>query len=214
MFSGIVDHQGQIRSIEKNSSSSKIWIASHFDHDVDEFSLGESIAIDGVCLTVTEYQENNFACDVSSETLQCTIMGYYQLGQAVNLERALRLQDRMGGHFVTGHVDQTVKIAKISKQQEFVEITFDHIHPGNRPFIVAKGCVAINGVSLTVNQIFENGFNVMLIPHTLARTNLSQLTPGDLVNIEFDYHAKLMHEQIKNYFERSTLFNKLFESAL
>src|SRR5262249_18310924 len=113
----------------------------------------------------------------------------------VNLERSLRLMDRLGGHFVTGHIDGLCHLTHRIPHQEFVEMQFT-IAPGSHRFLVKKGSVAINGVSLTINEVFENGFSVMLIPHTLARTNLDSLVVGDRVNIEFDYLAKLVVNQL------------------
>jgi riboflavin synthase len=191
MFSGIVDHCGQIKEIVQSDKSFRITISSEFS----DLNLGESIAIDGACLTVTSINGKNFTVELSPETRNLTIARYYKEEVAVNLERSLRLIDRLGGHFVTGHVDGTCRIKLIQKHDDFMEIHFDSFPAKFNSYLVKKGSIAINGVSLTLNEIEENSFKVMLIPHTLQVSNLSTLTVGDPVNIEFDYLAKLVINQ-------------------
>lgn len=182
MFSGIVDHCGSIAKIEHPPQGLRVLIDCAFT-DLQE---GESVAVDGCCLTVVEPQAKHFYCDISPETLRLTTAAKFSIGRKVNLERALCVGDRIGGHCVTGHVDQCGKIKNIREQHEYVEMEIEGVSPENMAYILQKGSIAINGVSLTINEVLSASFKVMLIPHTLARTNLSQLNIGDTVNLEFD----------------------------
>ncbi len=195
MFTGIVNHCGKILSIDRLPDRATLWIESQFE----ALSLGESIAVDGACLTVTDIKDRAFACEVSPETLRLTIAGDYQENSLVNLERPLSLNDLVGGHLVSGHIDQTVSVAAIQSHAEFTEVTFKSIDAVNQGYLIQKGSVTINGVSLTVNEVNADGFSVMLIPHTLEKTNLSALKVGQLVNIEFDMVAKLITKQLQPY---------------
>jgi riboflavin synthase len=191
MFTGIVDHCGKIQSIAREMQQALLWIRTDFQ----DLQLGESIAVDGVCLTVTAIKPGAFACELSPETWQLTIAQHYQLNDVVNLERALRLSDRVGGHFVSGHVDQIVTVAHIKPQQQCLEVHFTGVTNAHRPYLNPKGSVTINGVSLTINVITDHYFSVMLIPHTLNRTQLQALKVGQFVNIEFDLLAKMVGQQ-------------------
>lgn len=195
MFTGIIDHCGVITQVESIANGLRIWIKHRFD---GELTLGESIAVDGFCLTVIEFHDDVFACDISPETLQVTTASRLKIGQQVNLERALQPSSRLGGHFVMGHVDQTAFVKKILKQQDFVEMQFAGLDKEARKFVVKKGSIAVHGVSLTINDVTEEGFSVMLIPHTLSRTNLEKLQENDTVNLEFDLLARLVVKQIEN----------------
>lgn len=192
MFTGIIDHCGQIKAIKKADDYFQLTIASQFS----DLSIGESIAIDGACLTVTSYSDGLFTVDLSKETVRLTTAAFYEPLMTVNLERALTLTDRLGGHFVTGHVDGMGRVSHIKELAEFKEYVFDEISPDFRYYLVKKGSIAVNGVSLTINEVEKNYFTVMLIPHTLERTNLSQLLVGDKINLEFDYLAKLVRNQL------------------
>jgi riboflavin synthase len=188
VFTGIVDHCGNIAKLETKLGALRIEIHSHFS----DLALGESILVDGMCLTVNALVNNGFQCDLSPETLRVTTAGNWQIGAAINLERALRPFDRLSGHFVTGHVDQLAHLVERQDHQAFTVLHFNGIHPQHYSWLVKKGSITVNGVSLTVNEVSDEGFVVMLIPHTLQCTNLSQLSPGDAVNLEFDLLAKLV----------------------
>lgn len=194
MFTGIIDHCGVIQEILPITEGLQFWI----QHQFGTLDLGESIAVDGVCLTVTQTKDNRFCCDISPETLKLTTFHTYQLGQQVNLERSLQPTSRMGGHIVMAHVDQTALIKSIVPKADFIEITFSGFDAAAQKFLVKKGSIAIHGVSLTINELTSDGFKIMLIPHTLDRTNLSQLRENDTVNIEFDLMARMVAKQLEN----------------
>ena len=188
MFSGIIDHIGTIIGLEKKLNGLQLIIESQFNN----LTAGESIAVDGICLTVVDPQEKYFACDLSPETLKLTTAHEFAIGRQVNLERALRLGDPVGGHMVSGHIDQQAFVKVTEWQHEFFLLTFSGIAKEDLIYLVKKGSIAINGASLTINAVLADGFQVMLIPHTLERTNLKYLTVGDAVNIEFDSSVKVI----------------------
>lgn len=194
MFTGLIDHCGVLKTVSKKSETYKLSIETQFD----DLVIGESVCVDGVCLTVTAFDGKVFHCEVSPETRKLTVVEQYQPGAQVNLERALRLSDRLGGHFVTGHVDQTAWIKEKNLIGDYVEVSIEMSEGSydNQNFLIGKGCVAVNGVSLTINDVSDMGFKLMLIPHTLIKTNLSHLSAGDRVNIEFDWLAKIVHVQL------------------
>lgn len=195
MFTGIVDHMGSVLNIESNQNKAILWIASQFS----DFVLGESISVDGVCLSVVDTRVNQFTVQVSPETLSLTIIPDYQIGQCVNLERAMRLGGRLGGHVVSGHVDTYFRVKEIESVNEYCRMRFQGEKKSELSYLIKKGSVAVNGVSLTINNVFDDGFDVMLIPHTLERTNLSQLKLGSRINIEFDQMAKMIAQQCQTY---------------
>lgn len=194
MFTGIIDHCGTIARIEQIPDGLHLWIK----HGFSNLELGESIAVDGICLTVAELHDDLFSCHLSPETLSITTGKNFTIGQSVNLERALLPTTRMGGHFVMGHVDQLASVKNIQQKNDFTEITFEGLDKEAKKFIIKKGSIAINGVSLTINDITEDGFAVMLVPHTLERTNLKKLQANTAVNIEFDMLARLIVKQLEN----------------
>lgn len=194
MFTGIIDHCGTIVQMKALSNGLRLGIK----HTFTELVLGESIAIDGICLTVTQFDNAIFYCDISPETLNVTTANHFQVGTCVNLERALQLSSRLGGHFVMAHVDQIAYVNTIQRLDDFVEMTFKGLDDLALRFIVKKGSIAINGVSLTINEVVSGGFSVMLIPHTLERTTLAQLQENDAVNIEFDMLARMVVKQLEN----------------
>lgn len=197
MFTGIVDHTGTVEDIVSTPVSKELSIQSNFK----DLQLGESISVNGVCLTVIRFKKGNFAVDVSSETLKLTNFRDLAQNSVVNLERALALGDRLGGHFVTGHVDSTVMVENVRTQNEYLEMTIGELDPRFKRYIHSKGCISLNGVSLTINQVTpdKSSFTVMLIPHTLERTNLSALRTGMRLNVEFDWMAKIVMERLDGF---------------
>lgn len=188
MFSGIVEISSSVAAVREGSGTLQLEIKkpSHFD----DLSIGDSIAVDGVCLTLEKSSNELMTFTLGPETLRVT--GWSAAGvlnRAVNLERSLRMGDRVHGHLVTGHVDSTAKVLNAEWEGQSLRLTIEIPH-GLKNLIWAKGSVAVNGVSLTVNQVTAAGFSVGLIPETLRRTNLGSLKPGDIVNLEADNFAR------------------------
>lgn len=189
MFTGIVELTGRIVAIAHGPSDARLTIAP--TSTLSDTSPGQSIAVSGVCLTVTDCSDSQFTADVMGETLARTTLGERQVGDLVNLERALQLSDRLGGHIVTGHVDAVAKVISHVAEPAWHTMNFsvpDHL----AKFIAAQGSVAIDGVSLTVARVDKSEFAVGLIPATLALTTLGGLQAGDHVNIETDMLAKYL----------------------
>lgn len=193
MYTGIVDHCGEIIEVKKNNHDMFVTIQTNFT----ELQIGESIAIDGICVTVIDPQEKQFSCELSPETLRLTTANTFKVGTKVNLERSLQAGDRLGGHFVMGHIDGVAKVTARKPQQDFIYFQFGGLPKAAQAFLIHKGSVAVNGVSLTINEVTEDGFSVMLIPHTLSRTNLNQLQENSLVNIEYDQLARIIAKQMR-----------------
>jgi len=187
MFSGIIADVGRISAVTEREGGLRLSIATQA-LDLTDVQLGDSIAVNGVCLTVIALQDKNFSVDVSRETLRCTI-GLAQLGAAVNLEKALRLADRLGGHLVSGHVDGVGEVLEFIDLGESWRLTV-RAPDALAKFIAVKGSITLNGVSLTVNEVNGASFDVNLIPHTLAMTTLHELHSGAQVNVEIDLIAR------------------------
>ncbi|MDP6391142.1 MAG: riboflavin synthase [Alphaproteobacteria bacterium] len=186
MFTGLISDLGRVRSIAKGGDT-RISIATAYA--MDSVYMGASIACSGVCLTVTEKGPDWFAVDASEETLSCTTIGGWREGTAINLERPLTLADELGGHLVFGHVDGVAEIA--DRREESDSIRFTVKPPAELArFIAPKGCVALDGISLTVNEVEDPAFGVNIIPHTAENTSFGGLAPGDRVNIEVDMLAR------------------------
>lgn len=200
MFTGIICHCGIVRKLVQRDAGISLAIQTTFQN----LKLGESIAVDGACLTVTRFQDDLFYCDLSTETLDLTIAKNYLVGQLVNLERALRMGDRFGGHHVTGHVDAVARVSSLKKIGGFLELVIDQISKDDFRYVIPKGSVTMNGVSLTINSIdvASLSFSLMIIPHTLEITNLKLLKLHDEVNIEFDQAAKTIAHQAALYLSR------------
>ena len=191
MFTGIVRGLGTIVERHPSGGGTVLTVAPTFS--LDEPQEGESIAVDGVCLTARKISRSSFCADVSPETLQRSSLGRLRAGSKVNLERALRLADRLGGHLVSGHVDCMGKVLKRENLGSFTLFTFSLESRLSR-YVVEKGSVAISGISLTVNSCSEGSFSVSIIPHTLKETTLGLLAVGDVVNIEVDIIGKYVEK--------------------
>ncbi len=194
MFTGIVSAVGNIESATPSEGGKRLRVNSA-GLDLADAVLGESIAVNGACLTVIALHDHAFDADVSQETLACTA-GFAQ-GARVNLERALKLADRLGGHLVSGHVDGAGSVVSVTAAGDNRVIRFTAPN-GIARYIARKGSVAINGVSLTVNEVSGMEFSVNLIPHTLAHTNLGDLAAGSRVNIEVDTVARYV-ERLQSF---------------
>ncbi len=187
MFTGLVEEKGQLVSLRRGADSARLKIKAGLI--MDGMQVGDSIAVNGVCLTVTAYDIGAFTADVMAETLAKTNLGALQSGDRVNLERALRLGDRLGGHLVSGHIDGVGTIAKMEKRDIATLITIT-APPEVMHYIIKKGSVALDGTSLTVVDHNDDSFRVSLIPHTAHSTVLGQKKPGDQVNLEGDMIGK------------------------
>lgn len=188
MFTGIIEAIGQVIAMQPNAGDLRLRIGrgNLALHDV---VLGESIAVNGVCLTVVAFSAEYFEADVSNETLRCTTLGALQVGSPVNLERAMRADGRFGGHLVSGHVDGVGEVRSITPESRS-QIWRFRVPTSLSRYIAAKGSVCIDGTSLTVNTVEADEFEVNLVPHTLANTRFHALSPGAPVNIEVDLIAR------------------------
>ncbi|MCK4867836.1 MAG: riboflavin synthase [Alphaproteobacteria bacterium] len=187
MFTGLITDVGRLRAREPLEKGVRFEIETGFP--MDEVAIGASIACSGACLTVVEKGADWFAVDVSAETLDKTTLDGWQAGRRINLERSLRLGDELGGHIVSGHVDGVAEIVDRGADGEATRFT---IRPPAElaHFVASKGSVALDGVSLTVNELSDGGFGVCIIPHTAAGTTFGDLRPGDRVNLEIDMLAR------------------------
>ncbi|TLY47916.1 MAG: riboflavin synthase [Gammaproteobacteria bacterium] len=195
MFSGIVQSIGSVAQIERRDGDVRLTIVAR-DFALDEVKLGDSIAVAGVCLTVVEIDAAQFAFDVSVETLNRTTLGALRPGAGVNLEKALRLADRLDGHLVSGHVDGVGRVVAIESEARSQRWTFE-APPALAKYIATKGSIAIDGTSLTVNEVDGARFGVNLIPHTIAVTTFQDRRVGDAVNLEADMIARYVERLLR-----------------
>ena len=185
MFTGLVEQIGTIDHLERRDDG----LALRITCALHPYELGESIAVDGACLTVKAFEEGFFEADASLETLDKTNLRDREKGDRVHLERALSLGDRMGGHLVTGHVDGVGKLVEKAPSGDYVRAAFE-VPPRLAPFLAPKGSITVNGVSLTVNTVTGNRFDVMLVPYTLTETTFGEMSHLTRVNLEVDVLAK------------------------
>lgn len=193
MFTGIVEEIGKVQNIKMNTKSSRLTIEGK--KILEDIHIGDSISVNGVCLTVTTFNNNTFTADVMNETLTRSSLGELKKGSFVNLERAMPVNGRFGGHIVSGHIDGTGQVRKIEKDDNAI---WYNISLENKlmKYVVEKGSIAIDGVSLTVAKVSENEFSVSIIPHTAEETILSHKSVGDIVNIENDIVGKYVDKLI------------------
>lgn len=194
MFTGLIEETGRVVKFQEEASSWKLTLEVSLV--LDDLAIGDSLACNGCCLTVTEIKENHLVFDLLEETVRLTSFHHYGVDDLINLERSLAVGARMGGHFVSGHVDSTGEVEifeergkntylKVKAPSEFLK------------YLAYKGSITIDGISLTVAEVHEDGFVVWLIPHTIAVTNLQQRKVGDPVNLEFDLLAKYVERIVK-----------------
>jgi len=191
MFTGIVEDKGKVSRIEYRGQEKRLTI--ELPPDLTELQPGDSININGVCLTVVQKNEQTIELDLSQETLQKTVLGELKEGDRVNLERALRLTDRLGGHIVTGHIDGIGVIIEASKQRDFLQLRIRVPESVSR-YVVQKGSIAIDGISLTVNEYQAGEIQLTLIPYTIEKTTLMDKRVGDRVNVEADIIGKYVEK--------------------
>lgn len=191
MFTGIIEETGIIKEFRQGRENALVTVECK--NVLEDTKIGDSIAIDGICQTVISIGKASFSVQVSAETLKVTTFSSFKIGQKVNLERALTLNGRLGGHIVTGHVDGLAKVKNIEKLSEFYNIKFEFTKDLAK-YIAKKGSVTLNGVSLTVADVSKNEFWVAIIPHSFENTGLNCLKSGDCVNIEVDILAKYVEK--------------------
>jgi riboflavin synthase len=196
MFTGIIQAIGQIKTKDMHDKGAVLSFASS-ELDFSNVAIGDSIAVNGVCLTAIEISDNSFKADLSQETLDCSIFGNLSVGDDINLEKALRLNQGIDGHLVSGHVDGQGEVVDRTIQGESTR--FKISAPQNLvKYIARKGSITINGVSLTVNSIDANVFDVNIVPHTLTATTLGLLNIGNQVNLEVDLIARHLEQLLNN----------------
>ncbi|MFQ5902821.1 MAG: riboflavin synthase [Candidatus Binatia bacterium] len=205
MFTGLIEDVGEVYRWKMRKGSGTLTLNTHLP--LREISIGSSIAVNGACLTVVGKAKGRFMVDVSPETLERTNLGRIRSGDPVNLERPLRLKDRLGGHLVTGHVDGVGVTEEIKKRGEFIFFLFQ-VSASLYPLLVPKGSVAVDGISLTVNECEKQRFSVAIIPFTLKHTNLRRRRVGDKVNIETDIIGKYVQQLLGGgKLDSNTFFN-------
>lgn len=195
MFTGLIEKTGVLTGRENGTKAGRLFVKP--DTPWTDLEAGESIAVNGACLTFEKESGGNLAFYVMNETLDRTNLGHLKTGARVNLERALSMGRRLGGHLVSGHVDAAVKVVSFGKTGDDYELRME-MPSGLRIFFVTKGSVCVNGVSLTLTDVSDETFAVRLIPTTRRETNLDALKPGDLVNIETDLIGKYVCEQLRH----------------
>jgi len=193
MFSGLIAALGRVEAMRRAGGGGRVEIAARFGDE--PLAIGESVAVNGACLTVAAGAEGGFSADVSPETLSRTTLGALRAGNRVNLERALRPTDRLGGHLVLGHVDATTTVVAVTKETSFWRLRFA-LPRGLAAEVAEKGSVAVDGVSLTVAAVGDGWFDVAIVPVTLAATTLAERRAGDRVNLETDVLAKYVRRAL------------------
>jgi riboflavin synthase len=186
MFTGLIEAVGEIERIDVRESGATLVVSAPFAR---ELSTGESVAVSGVCLTAVESSPTTFSAELSPETLRATSLGRLQTGSRVNLERAVRADARLGGHFVLGHVDTTTEISTWQAQGDHWWLSL-HLPEAIEMWVVEKGSIAVDGISLTIAELGASSLGIQIVPHTRAHTNLADRKPGDLVNLEADIIGK------------------------
>lgn len=190
MFTGIIEHFGVVQQIDALECGKRIYLS----HGINGQVIGDSVAINGACFTIVTLSENRISVEVSPETLLVTTIDDLMVGSKVHLEQPVSMTKPLGGHFVTGHVDEMIKVAEIKVLKDFYRVVFDGI---SKPeWVCHKGSITINGVSLTINKVISlSSIECMLIPHTINNTCFKQLKEHDAVNVEYDYLAKIVARQ-------------------
>lgn len=201
MFTGIIEEIGEILSMRRNADSMALTIKA--EEILGDVKIGDSIATNGVCLTVTGLGGNQFRADVMHETMNRSALGKLKIGSKVNLERAMRADARFGGHMVAGHIDGTGTITDIRKDDNAVWYTIA-AEPQILHYIVEKGSIAVDGISLTVAKAAQEAFSVSIIPHTLQQTTLAARRTGDIVNLENDMVGKYIEKYMEKFLAKET----------
>lgn len=192
MFTGIIEKKGIVISNLNCNGANRLIISATFE----ELQLGESIAVNGVCLTLLPSKKGELHFDVSPETLNISNLANLLAGSEANLERAMMASNRFGGHYVSGHVDAMARVYSVKPMNEFVEIELSGFNNDALLYLIPKGSITVDGVSLTINAVEQQKIKLMLVPHTLMNTTLSSFKIDQKVNIEFDYFARIIAHQL------------------
>jgi len=212
MFTGLIEAVCTVKLVRRTEGG--LLLTIDLGRLADETRIGDSISINGVCLTVAEFRGSTGSFDLSGETLAKSALGKLKAGSQVNAERAVKAADRFGGHFVAGHIDGTATIKAVDKHGQFADIRFS-AEPELLEQMVVKGSVAVDGISLTIASMDENGFSAAIIPQTLAKTTLGAAKIGDTVNIETDIIVKTIKKQLEKILpqEKKLTIEKLRQSG-
>ena len=193
MFTGLVEAQGRVLEQSVADAGTRLIIESSFD----DLVLGESIAVNGVCLTVlSTLNSGRLAFDVSPETLSLTNLGQLRVGAAVNLERAMQVGSRFGGHYVMGHIDTTAYLQSAIQVGDYMEWIVEGFSQHDLRYLLPKGSITLDGVSLTINAVEQQSIRIMLVPHTLSHTHFGEACIGQCLNVEFDYLTRIVAHQL------------------
>ncbi len=192
MFTGLIEQQGVVLENRAFNVANRLLIQASFD----DLQTGESVAVNGVCLTLLPDRSKGLAFDVSPETLKLTNLGEIKPGQHVNLERAMQASARFGGHYVNGHIDTTARLQSLTVVDDYLQMVIGEFTACDTIYLLPKGSVTLDGVSLTINRVKDGSVYLLLVPHTLAHTNLNARVVGDRINIEFDYLTKIVAHQL------------------
>ncbi len=208
MFTGLITDLGELIDRQQAGDNLRLTIATSYD--TSDLQIGESIAIDGACMTVDHLGNDHFQIDASPETLELTTLGDLSVGDPVHLERALRLSDRLGGHVVTGHIDGIGEVRETRELDDAWRLTID-APERVALFLITKGSIAIDGVSMTVNHVDGQRFQLMVIPHTSQKTKLTDYQVGQKVNLEADLLGKYVHKFVSPEHRRVTLNDLIYD---
>jgi riboflavin synthase len=194
LFTGLIEQVGEVLLLHAIPHGLALSVSSEFK----DIAIGESISVDGACLTVSSFRRGEFVADISSETVKRTTLSDLRKGHKVNLERALLASSRVGGHFVQGHVDCVSKVLEIRRKSDFAEFRIA-LPKGFSAFVVEKGSIAVSGISLTIAKASVRDFEIAVIPETLRKTTLGELKPESKVNLEFDIIAKYIQKAVNKH---------------
>lgn len=193
MFTGLIERQGEVIENHFDGVANRLLIRASFD----SLQIGESIAVNGVCLTLASQTADILAFDVSPETRAVTTLHMLKPQHWVNLERAMLMSTRLGGHYVSGHVDATALLQHVSSKGDYLEIVVGNFSLPAAQYLIPKGGITLDGVNLTINEVIDDKIHIMLVPHTLSVTTFGKLKTGHRVNVEFDYLARIVAHQLK-----------------
>jgi riboflavin synthase len=192
MFTGIIEQTAVIKNLSKKKDTCRLTI--RVKKELEPVTIGDSVSVNGACLTVVDIRKNQLTFDIMRETFRNSSFSRIRINEVVNIERSLKASSRIEGHFVLGHIDKVQRIKSIEKRANpYIDVT---IAPGDKIFAVKKGSIAIDGISLTIGEVYKDIIRAYIIPHTLSSTNLRHKQKGDPVNIEFDILNKYMHKNM------------------